>query len=119
MMNMTGTETSNKPRHGRRILVMICAAMLGIGAIQSTSWANQSAAGAPPSSVKIEGTGKTEGTGSLARQDRAPSPTMDETYASREAEAKSLESFKGGDIVIIGGTGAVIVLLVILILVLA
>jgi hypothetical protein len=44
---------------------------------------------------------------------------MDQTYAAREADAKSLESFKGGDIVIIGSTGAIIVLLVILILVLA
>ena len=109
-MNMTGTETTSKPRHGRRILTLICAAMLGIGAIQSTSWAN------PVRSTPLI---STAGNPSGARPDRAPAPTMDQSYASREAEAKSLESFKGGDVVIIGSTGLVILLLVILILVIA
>ena len=62
---------------------------------------------------------KTESTEPGVRGDHAPTLTMDETYAAREAQAKSLESFKGGDIVIIGGGGLVIVLLVVLILVLA
>ena len=113
MMNMTGTETSNKPRGGRGILIVICAAMLGIGAIQSTSWAKQPGSGRATASVT------TEGSEPGARRDRAPTPTVEEGYASREAEAKSLESFKGGDVVIIGSAGLIIVLLVLLILVIA
>jgi len=46
------------------------------------------------------------------------SASVEQGYASREASAKSLESFKGGDVVIIGSTGLVIILLVILIIVL-
>jgi hypothetical protein len=51
----------------------------------------------------------------------APSsaPSMDETYGAREAKSKPLEQFKGGDVVIIGSTGVVIILLVLLILVIA
>ena len=46
-------------------------------------------------------------------------PSLNETYGAREAKAKSLETFKGGDVVIIGSAGVVIILLVVLILVIA
>jgi hypothetical protein len=115
-MNMTGRDPRQKPRHARRILITILGAVLGIGASQATSWANQ-----PGQAVQSAPSAKTEGTtsGSPLDSTKTSSSTMDQTYAGREADAKSLESFKGGDIVIIGSTGAVIVLLVILILVLA
>ncbi len=115
MMNMTGTGISKKPQHGYRILVTIFAAVLGFGAIQSTSWANQPGNGFVRPTPSVD----TEGTGSPAPRDAVSTPTLDETYASREAQAKSLESFKGGDVVIIGSTGAIIVLLVLLLLVIS
>jgi hypothetical protein len=43
-------------------------------------------------------------------------PSIAETYADREANARDLENFKGGDIVIIGSGGAIVLLLVIIIL---
>jgi hypothetical protein len=52
--------------------------------------------------------------GAAARQ---PAPSLDETYASREAKAKGLEKFKGGDVVVITGSTLLIVLLIILIIV--
>ncbi|MDB4983628.1 MAG: hypothetical protein JWM82_4380 [Myxococcales bacterium] len=48
----------------------------------------------------------------------APSPDSDdEAYASREAKAKPLEKFKGGDVVVIGSSALIIILLVVLIIV--
>jgi hypothetical protein len=47
-----------------------------------------------------------------------PASTAD-GYAAREAQAKELENFRGGDVVIIGSTGVIILLLVLLILVIA
>jgi hypothetical protein len=45
-------------------------------------------------------------------------PAEQQDYAAREAEAKSLETFKGGDTtIVIGGSVLVIVLVVVLILV--
>jgi hypothetical protein len=63
-----------------------------------------------------------------ARVDRptsAPSETgaapglvsMDQRYGVRETTSKGLETFKGGDVVIIGAGGLVIVLLIVLIIV--
>ena len=52
----------------------------------------------------------------LAQTSNGP-PSMDGTYAAREAKSKNLETFKGGDVVIIGSTALIIVLLVVLILV--
>jgi hypothetical protein len=45
-------------------------------------------------------------------------PSMQDTYAAREAQATELASFKGGRVVVIAGGTVVIVLLVVLILVL-
>ena len=42
---------------------------------------------------------------------------MEDAYASREASAKNLENFRGGDVVIIGSTGLILVLLIIVILI--
>jgi hypothetical protein len=44
-------------------------------------------------------------------------PSMDQRYAARETNSKKLETFKGGDVVIIGASGLVVVLLVVLIIV--
>ena len=49
----------------------------------------------------------------------SPAPGSAESYAAREVSAKDLENFRGGDIVIIGSTGAIILLLVLLILIIA
>jgi hypothetical protein len=44
-------------------------------------------------------------------------PSMEERYGAREATSKKLETFKGGDVVIIGSSALVIVLIVVLVLV--
>jgi hypothetical protein len=38
------------------------------------------------------------------------------SYADREANARELENFKGGDVVIVGSAGLVVVLLLVIIL---
>ena len=79
---------------------------------QAASWANQSTApiAAPRSPV-------TEGAATEASSSAASSSSIDQTYAARESQAKGLEQFKGGDIVIVGAGGLIVVLLIILILV--
>jgi hypothetical protein len=48
----------------------------------------------------------------------APGPvSMNQRYAARETTSRGLETFKGGDVVIIGSGGLVIVLLIVLIIV--
>ncbi len=79
------------------------------------SWANQVAKPAVAETGRVVSPTRT-----LARSS-APSaaPSVDDdSYAAREAKAKSLETFKGGDVVVIGSTALIIILLVVLILVL-
>jgi len=62
--------------------------------------------------------GQTEHVAAASKAATAPRPpSMDQRYAARETNSKKLETFKGGDVVIIGASGLVVVLLVVLIIV--
>jgi hypothetical protein len=115
-----GMNTSGTSRCRHRILRAVIAMTLGLCGVQATSWANQAgAAGAPVAAAEGARRGNLPSPGSTASQ-AAPQPSsVDQTYAAREASAKDLAQFKGGDVVIVGSTGLIIVLLVILILVIA
>jgi hypothetical protein len=93
-------------------LVAAFAMLLGPGLVIS---ANPSAAvAAVPTQVVPSATSPR----SLPLPAAAPS-AADDSYAAREAQAKPLENFKGGDTtIILGGSVLVIVLIVVLIVVL-
>lgn len=102
---------------GRRLPVFALGIAVALVSLPGGAWAH--AAGSQgtaqvdpslPGEVRAETT-----TGTNATTART---TQANEYATREASAKGLENFKGGDTVVIGGSVLVIVLLVILILVL-
>ena len=88
------------------------------------AWAKGNALGA--GAVSLESTppttppprpGQTETTPPSTALPVSPG-SVGEAYAAREASASGLESFKGGDIVVIGSGGLILILLIILIIVL-
>lgn len=88
----------------------------------SDAWAkgNALAAGALPAQVTEETENQpASGQGAAASSSPAGSALpLGDAYAAREASSKSLESFTGGDVVIIGSGGLILILLIILIIVL-
>jgi hypothetical protein len=85
-------------------------ALISLGA-QNTSWAK------PIDEIAVAPTtANAPSRDGLEQTSHAPQ-SMEGTYAAREAKSKNLESFKGGDVVIVGGSVLVIVLIVVLILV--
>ena len=106
-MRRQPTRTFRPRRH--TFLALVAGALLVLGA-QAPSFASEVGRTVAPESGRApSASGQAGG--------RQPAPSMDEAYASREAASKPLEKFKGGDVVIIGSTGLVIVLLVVLIIV--
>jgi hypothetical protein len=92
------------------VAAFAAVALISLGA-QDVSWAKPAdeIAVSPAAASALPRDG-------LGQISHAP-PSMEDTYAAREATSKNLETFKGGDVVIIGSTALIIVLLVILILV--
>jgi hypothetical protein len=120
-MNIEATATPRLPRWRGRILSAAMAGMLALFSVvlggQATSWADQSAAPIVAPCGQIAEGSATASSRSVPSAPSAAQPTVDQTYASRESQAKGLEQFKGGDIVIVGAGGLIVVLLIILILV--
>lgn len=104
---MTNTQTSRPSRQRSQFLAAVMTVALTLLAGQATSWANHPGQAVVATGVQAERVKPASGV----------SPSMDQSYASREAKAKDLEKFKGGDMVIIGSSTLVIVLVVLLILV--
>ena len=104
--------TSRNRRHVLTTVMVVASVFLGA---RGTSWATQPERPAKAPVVRQAG-GEAGPTVNFAAEPRAAS--LEETYASRETSAKDLEPFKGGDLVIVGSGGLVLVLLIILILVL-
>ncbi|MEA2697141.1 MAG: hypothetical protein QOI66_1412 [Myxococcales bacterium] len=88
------------------------AVAVGLTWGQAGAWAGQ------PRSPS--GTEQTSGE-QQARSPSGPQPlaaqSAEDGYAAREAQAKSLENFKGGDVVIVTTTTVLIILIVVLILI--
>jgi hypothetical protein len=103
--------TSRYRRHILTAIMVVTSVFLGGGV---SSWASQPAP--PANSAPVQSSGSESQTTVAPPATHAPS--LEETYAAREAAAKDLEPFKGGDLVIVGSGGLVLVLLIILILVL-
>lgn len=82
------------------------------------AWAKGNALGAGAASS--ESTSATKSQPRPGQTETTPSSTtaVGEAYAAREVSARGLESFKGGDVVIIGSGGLILILLIILIIVL-
>jgi hypothetical protein len=112
----TTMRTSRPPRtkahRSRRWLPVSFALALTLNFGTADAWAK----GNPPARAATEAPAPRE-TRTQAPAP-APDPAFDDVYAEREASAAGLEAFRGGDVVIIGSTGLIIVLLVILMILL-
>ena len=109
-MHRDHSRSFRKPRRNLATAITLAVTLLGT---QVASWAaGGSARNAAPVAEADHA--------ASAPNEAAPaprSPSMDQTYAARETKTKGLETFKGGDVVIIGSGGLVLVLLIILIIV--
>jgi hypothetical protein len=99
-----------------QVMAGVVALALVLTSGRASCWAAQSAAAASDPVGSRSAPSETAAASSPAAG--TPASTA-EGYAAREAQAKDLENFRGGDVVIIGSTGLVILLLVLLILVIA
>jgi hypothetical protein len=117
MKSMMGTDATHEFRWYRPILTAVVVLVLALTGGRASCWASPAAAAAPRGA---EPAGQPTPPASPATSAAAPgaSASVGQTYASREANAKSLQNFQGGDIVIIGSGGLVLVLVILLILVL-
>ena len=109
---MMPKESIRRSRRGYSILTMVMAVALCLCGVQATSEAGQ------PGPLVTSPEGPATAATSPAGESAVPASPSVEGYASREASAKGLENFKGGDVVIIGSTGLILVLLIILIIIL-
>jgi hypothetical protein len=109
---MMHRDDTRIPCKQRRALVATFAIAVTLLGAQATSWAAAGERAAAPA-------GQVDGAGAgPSPAEKAPlQPSMAERYAAREATSKNLETFKGGDVVIIGSSALVIVLIVVLVLV--
>jgi hypothetical protein len=97
----------------RNALVTAAIATIVLCGGRASAWAASKGMPTPPVASTDTGTSD-RGTTSAATTATAPAGN----YADRETSARDLENFKGGDIVIIGSTGAVLVLLVVILVLL-
>ena len=106
----------------RRLIPSVIFIALAVLMGTSEPWAkgNALAAGAlPAQATEVTENQPAPGQGAAASSSQAGSALpLGDAYAAREASSKSLESFKGGDVVVIGSGGLVLILLIILIIIL-
>ena len=105
---MTRTNSTRAARCRSAIVTVAIAVILSCAG-RASAWAAPSETPAPPIAPVAAGSAQASSTRG------APAPVADR-YADREANARELENFKGGDVVIVGTTGVIVVLLVIIIL---
>jgi hypothetical protein len=102
-----------------QVMAGIVALALVLTSGRASCWAaTQPAAAATASDPVGSRSAQSETAAASSPAAGTPASTAD-GYAAREAQAKDLENFRGGDVVIIGSTGVIIVLLVLLIIVIA
>lgn len=96
----------------RRLLPISFAVALTLTFGTTDAWA-KTAATAPVTQAASEAS-----TRSSSETTKTSQPSFDDAYAQREQATPGLENFEGGDIVVIGSTGLIILLLILLILLL-
>lgn len=99
-------------RHGQCLAIVVAAAVMLLGAQATARVARDNG---PGTTFNAQADRAASSSSAASTAHRAPG--LDQSYASREAKSKALETFKGGDVVVIGSGALVIVLLVVLILV--
>jgi hypothetical protein len=97
------------------IVSVAVAAMMVLCSGRGTAWAADKSAPTPSAAPETAGTRDGPASG-VTVAEGATTPSLAETYATREANARELQNFRGGDVVIVGTTGVIVVLLVIIIL---
>jgi hypothetical protein len=111
--NMTLTNGMRAARC-RNAIVTVAIAVILLCAGRASAWAATSEASVPP--LAPVAAGALQGSSTRGTPATSNAPLVADSYADREANARELENFKGGDVVIIGGTGLVVVLLLLIIL---
>lgn len=110
---MTLTNGTRAARCRNAIVTVAIAAIL-LCAGRASAWAATTETPAPP--IAPVAAGSAEGPSTRGTPATTNAPPVAQSYADREANARDLENFKGGDVVIIGSTGVIVVLLLIIIL---
>lgn len=111
---MIDTKKAHTGRCRMAIVTTAIAAVLLCGG-RASAWAASAGAPTPPATQVAAGT--SEGSSNRGMTPAATTaPPIADSYAKRETNARNLEQFKGGDVVIVGTTGVVVVLLLLIIL---
>lgn len=97
----------------RNAIVTVAIAVVMLCGGRASAWA---ASNGPPAASEGAGT-SAESSHRGASPPATTAPTLADRYADRETNARDLEKFQGGDIVIIGSGGAILVLLIIILLI--
>ncbi len=98
----------------RNAIVTVAIAVILLCAGRASAWAATSEMPAPP--IAPVAAGSPQGPSTRGTPATTNAPLVAGSYEDREANARELENFKGGDVVIIGSTGLVVVLLLVIIL---
>jgi hypothetical protein len=101
----------------RRLLPVAAAIALTLVVGSADVWAHTDApppSGSQPTENISAGRSSGKGNGLTSASE---TPASQQSFAAREASAKGLEKFEGGDVIVIGASTAAIVLLIILILI--
>jgi hypothetical protein len=108
MSQINGTRAA---RYRSAIVAGAIAVILLCGG-RGSAWAASNGTPAAPA-----GASANESSSTRATTPATPTaPTLADSYADRETSARNLENFKGGDVVIVGSTGLIVVLLLVIIL---
>jgi hypothetical protein len=106
------TNDRRKARRRNQLLAAAMAVAIGLTWGQAGAWAGQPRS--PTGTQQTSGEPAAPATG----EQQSPVPSAAEDgYAAREAQAKDLANFKGGDVVVITSTTVLIILVVVLILI--
>jgi hypothetical protein len=121
LANMGKNGTLSKPRNPLRLvgaLAMLLGPVLAMTGLPAMATAAEPAKQAPAETAPPPAdSARTLPVGNPGTTASNPGAEA-RTYEAREAQAKSLEQFKGGDTVVIAGSTVVLVLLVVLLIVL-
>jgi hypothetical protein len=115
----TSTPRVTRWRRLTRLLPIGFAVALTLTFGTADAWARTNATNPTPPAAEAPASRETQPTSRELRESLPFAVSdADFDYAEREAKAAGLETFEGGDVVIIGSTGLIILLLIILLIVL-
>jgi hypothetical protein len=110
MIRTSGTRSARC----RNAIVTAAIAVVVLCGGRASAWAASNGSPTPP--AVSAGASSAQGSARGPPQAATPAPPLADRYADRETNARDLEKFKGGDVVIVGSAGVIVVLLLLIIL---